>query len=208
MKLRVFLFMIAIACALALSITKTGAQDKAKGDPKPAADMQEMMKKYMEAATPSEGHKFLEQFVGKWDMAMRMWGQGPDKPPTETKGGAEVKWVLDGHFLLEEGTGQIMGMAYKSMGLTGFDNFKKKYVFSYVDNMGTALFTGEGKLDLEKKVLTSFGKMDEPMTGETDKPTKYVTRFISKDKHIFEIYDEVGSPNEFKALEITYTRKP
>lgn len=208
MKLRIFLYVIAIACALGLSITRTGAQDKAKGDAMPNADMQEQMKKSMEAATPGEGHKFLEQMIGKWDMTMRMWWQGPDKPPTETKGASEVKWVLDGHFLLEEGAAQVMGMAYKSMGLTGFDNFKKKYVFSYVDNMGTALFTGEGKLDPAKKVLTSFGKMDEPGTGETDKPTKYITRIISKDKHVFEIYDEVGSPNEFKALEITYTRKP
>ncbi len=203
MKLRIFLFAIAIAAALVLSISRTDAQDKAKPD----ADMQEMMKKWAEVSTPGEGHKMLEQFVGKWDTVIRMWTEGPGKPPAESKGSCETKWVLDGRFLLEEAASQMMGMPYKSMNLIGFDNYKKKYVMSYADNLGTAIYTGEGKLDPSNKVMTSFGKMDEFMTGERDKPVKYVMRISGKDKHVFEIYDEVGSPNEFKAVEITYTRK-
>ena len=202
------LFAIAIAGALALSIGRTDAQDKAKNEAKPAADMQEMMKKWTEFATPGEGHKLLEQFVGKWDVVTRMWMEGPGKPPNETKGSAETRWVLEGRFLLEEGSGNMMGMPYKSVNYLGFDNYKKKYVVSYLDSMGTAMYTGEGKFDPSNKVLTLFGKMDDCMMEERDKPVKYVTRIVSKDKRIFEIYDEVGSPNEYKAVEITYTRKP
>src|SRR4051812_5013882 len=80
MKLRMFLFAIAIAAALVLSISRTDAQDKAKPD----ADMQEMMKKWAEVSTPGEGHKMLEQFVGKWDTISRAWGEGPGKPPSES----------------------------------------------------------------------------------------------------------------------------
>ena len=203
MKLRMFLFAIAIAGALVLSISRTDAQDKAK----PEADMQEMMKKWAEFSTPGEGHKMLEQFVGKWDTTIRMWPEGPGKPPAESKGSCETKWVLDGRFLLEESAGQMMGMPYKSLNLIGFDNYKKKYIMSYADSLGTAIYTGEGKLDPSNKVMTSFGKMDDFMTGDRDKPVKYVMRIVSKDKHVFEIYDEVGSPNEYKVLEITYTRK-
>lgn len=208
MKLRMLLFAIAITGALVLSISRTDAQEKAKPEAKPAADMQEMMKKWTEMATPGEGHKALDQFVGKWDTVMSMWMEGPGKPPTETKGSSEVRWILDGRFILQETTGQLMGMPFKSMNIVGYDNYKKKYILSYVDNMGTALYTGEGKFDSSNKVLTSFGKMDDCMTGEHDKPVKYVTRIINKDKHVFEGYDEVGGPNEYKAWEITYTRKP
>jgi DMSO/TMAO reductase YedYZ molybdopterin-dependent catalytic subunit len=207
MKLRMFLFAIAVTGALALSIGRTDAQDKAKHETKPAPEMQEMMKKWMEIATPGEGHKFLDQFVGKWDVISRMWLEGPDKPPSETKGLSESKWILEGRFLLEEATGQMMGMPYKSMNFIGFDNYKKKYIVSYMDNLGTGLYTGEGKLDPSNKVLTMFGKMDDYMTGENDKPVKYVTRIISKDKHVFEVYDEVGNPKEYKVAEIIYTRK-
>ena len=195
---------------MTISAGKGFSQEKnehAKGDAKASADMQEMMKKWLEVATPGESHKFLDQLTGKWDITIRMWPEGPAKPAIETKGSSEAKWILDGKFLLEESTGQMMGMPFRSMNTMGYDNYKKKYVVSYIDNMSTAIFTGEGKLDLDKKVMTSFGKMDEFMTGERDKPVKYVTRFISKDKHVFEAYDEVGSPNEFKAFEIIYTRK-
>jgi uncharacterized protein DUF1579 len=208
MKLRMFLFTIAITAALALSISRTDAQDKSKPEAKASADMQEMMKKWAEVATPSEGHKALESLAGKWDIVTLVWGEGAGKPPSESKGSCETKWILDGRYLLEEMSSQMMGMPYKSMNIIGFDNYKKKYVMSYVDNMGTAIYTGEGKLDPANKVLTSFGKMDDFTTGERDKPVKYVTRVISKDKHIFEIYDEVGSSNEYKVLEIAYTRKP
>jgi Protein of unknown function (DUF1579) len=210
MKLRILLCTITLVCASLLSAGRAFSQENKAGGKdgaKPAADMQEMMKKWMEMATPGEGHKHLGQFVGKWDTAMRMWWEGPGKPPAESKGTSEIKWMLDGRFLLEESSGQMMGMPYRGMSIMGYDNFKKKYVVSYIDNMGTAMFTGEGKFDMANKVLTMHGKMDEPMTGEHDKTVKYVTRVLGKDKYIFEMFDEVGGPNEYKTVEITYTRK-
>jgi hypothetical protein len=211
MKLQVLLCTIALVGASLLSAGQAFSQENKpgeKGDAKSAPDMQEMMKKWMEVATPGEAHKHLGQFVGKWDTVVRMWWEGPGKPPVESKGASEIKWIMDGRFLLEESSGQMMGMPYRGMGITGYDNFKKKYVVSYIDNMGTAMVTGEGKFDMANKVLTSFGKMDEPMTGEHDKTVKYVLRLLGKDKYVFEIFDEVGGPSEFKVVEITYTRKP
>lgn len=210
MKLRILLCTIAFACASLLSAERGFSQEnksKANDGAKPSADMQEMMKKWMELSTPGEAHKHLAQFVGKWDTVVRMWTEGPDKSPIESKGTSEVKWMMEGRFLLEEYTGQMMGMPWHGMIITGYDNFKKKYVFSSLDNLGTGLYTSEGKFDMANKVLTSFGKMDEPMTGEHDKTIKYVLRTINKDKHVFEIFDEVGGPNEFKVVEVTYTRK-
>jgi hypothetical protein len=210
MKLRILLCAIALACASLLSAAPAFSQENKAGgkdDAKPAADMQEMMKKWMEVATPGEAHKHLGQFVGKWETVTRMWWEGPGKPPTESKGASETKWIMDGRFLLEESSGEMMGKPYRGMSIMGYDNFKKKYVVSYIDNIGTAMYSGEGKFDMANKVLTSYGKMDEPMTGERDKTVKYVTRVLGKDKYIFEIFEFVGGPNEFKAVEITYTRK-
>jgi hypothetical protein len=210
MKLRILLCTIALACAPLLSAERGFSQEnksKEKDAAKPAADMQDMMKKWMEYATPGKAHKHLDYFVGKWDMAVRMWFEGAGKPPAESKGASEIKWIMEGRFLLEELSGQVMEMPWRAMTMTGYDNFKKKYIFSYVDNMGTGMYTGEGKFDQANKVLTTYGKMDDAMTGEHDKTVKYVIRTLSKDKYVFEIFDEVGGPSEFKAVEITYTRK-
>jgi hypothetical protein len=65
----------------------------------------------------------------------------------------------------------------------------------------------EGTFDRSGKVLTMYGKMNEWMTGELGKTVKYVTRVVSKDKHVFEIHDlSIGEPNT-KVIEVTYTRK-
>ena len=203
MRLSIVLCATMILCAALQS--NALAQEQGKPDAKAVPNMQEMMKKYMEAATPGEGHKYLDQLVGKWDVVVRAW-MDPSKPPQESKGTYEVRWILAGRFLYGELTSQLMGMPFKAVDIIGYDNYKKRYVQSHMDNMSTALYTAEGKLDLSRQVMTAFGKMDEVGMDERDKLAKYVTRVLSKDKYVFEAYDEVGGPNEFKALEIVYTR--
>ncbi|HVF88705.1 MAG TPA: DUF1579 domain-containing protein [Blastocatellia bacterium] len=207
MNLRNVFCGIAMAGVLLFPAELAFAQEKSKGDEKAPAMSQEMMKRWMDAATPGEGHKLLDQFVGKWEVSTRMWIEGPGKPPAETKATVEGKWIMDGRYVQEDSTSQVMGMPHKSIGITGYDNIKKKYVMSYIDNMGTSIYTAEGTLDESGKVMTLFGKFDEPMTGERDKIIKFVTRLVGPDKHIFEIYDLVGTPDEFKSLEMTYARK-
>lgn len=207
MNLRNIFCGIAMAGVLLIPVEQVFPQDKSKGGEKAPAITEEMMKKWAEAGTPGDPHKVLDQFVGKWDISTRMWFEGPAKPPMEVKATAEIKWILDGRFVQEDATCQMMGMSQKSIGVTGYDNLKKKYVITYMDNTSTAIYTGEGMLDESGKVMTLFGKFDEPMTGERDKVIKFVTRLIGPDKHIFEIYDLVGTPSEFKSLEMTYVRR-
>src|SRR5215216_3744223 len=141
MKLRIFACTIALAAALLLTVNTALSQDKdkAKGHEPSPAEMQEMMKKWMEFASPGAAHKFLDAFIGKWETSMRMW-MAPGSTPMEAKGSAETRWIMDGRYLLEEGAGQVMGMPYRNMLITGYDNFKKKYVISYLDNMGTGIY--------------------------------------------------------------------
>jgi hypothetical protein len=206
MRLRISLCAIALVALSAVAFAQekhaTGKQES-KANP----DTQEMMKKWMDAASPGAHHKALEHFIGKWDLASKMWMEGPGKPPSQAKGTSEVKWILGGRYTLEEMKGEIMNMPHIGMGITGYDNFKKQYVSLWIDNMSTAMFNTLGAFDASGKILTSTGKMDEPMTGETDKTVKYVVQIVDKDKHIFSIYDLPGTPNEFKVVEITYTRK-
>ena len=112
---------------------------------------------------------------------------------------------MDGRYLPKKAR-LVMGQRTGD-GITGYDNFKQKYISSFIENMSTGMYTSEGTADQSGKVLTFHGKMDEPITGERDKLVRFVARIISKDKHVFEIYDLVGRPDEFKAVEITYTRK-
>ncbi len=195
-----------VAAALSLMLAMPAAsQDQGKKKAMPSQE--EMMKRWQEASTPGEAHKVLDNFVGSWETETRSWMDGPDKPPSVTKGTAEVQWVLDGRFIQQQMTGEMMGAPMHGIGYYGYDNFRKLYRFFWIDNTSTAMFTADGTLDKEGKVLTSTGTMDEPATGERDKKVEYIETIVDHDKHIFEIRDlSVPGPNQ-KVLEIAYTRR-
>jgi len=202
-------------CALALlPVCFAGfllAQDKSAKDVKPGKDAPkldeaEMTKRWLAAATPGDGHKALESQTGDWDITMKMWMPGSSDPPTESKGTATTKWILGGRFLQSDMSGVMLGMQMTGLGITGYDNFKKKYVTYWIDSLGTAMYVAEGTADAAGKEFTYHGKMDEPTTGEKDKPVKFVHRILSADKHVFEIHDPALGAKS-KTFEMAYSRK-
>ena len=170
-------------------------------------DMEAMMKKWEEIATPGEHHKMLDQFVGTWDVTSRMWMEGPDKPPMESKGTSTTKWILGGRYIQDDAAGEMMGKPFAGLGITGYDNFKNRYVSFWIDNSGTGLYTSEGGYNPETKTFTYFGKMDDPTMNVHDKTVMYVIRVVDPNKHIFEMHDlEIGG-KDTKVGEMIYMRK-
>jgi hypothetical protein len=192
-------------CALALvGVTPLFASDDA--DTAPAIDSEEMMRRWQEATTPGKGHEFLERFVGSWDYTSKVWMGGPESEPMQSSGTSENRWILDGHYLEQDATGTMMGRPFTGLGITGYDNYKQKYVSMLIDSMSTAIYTMEGFLDRTGAVLTTYGTMDEYVTGEHDKMVRYVTTWVDDDHHTFEVYDLHGGI-DFKVMELAYTRR-
>lgn len=167
---------------------------------------QAMMDAWQKAATPGEPHKRLADMAGSFDAAVRMW-MHPGAAPTQSKGKSDNKLIWDGRFLQQDYQGDMMGKAFTGMGLTGYDNARKKYVGTWVDSMNTGISAMEGTLDAAGKVLTMTTEMVDPMTGKKVKQ-RSVTRLESPDRHVFEMYERDKSGKEFKSLEIVYTRAP
>ena len=193
-----------LAIVISVMVALPGVAQKKKQVP---PSQEEMTKRWRDFMTPGESHKVLNQFVGSWETESNIWMAGPGKPPTTTKGTAEVKWVLGGRFVQQELTGQMMDMPWNGIGFTGYDNFKKKYTSFWIDNSTTAMATSEGTINKEGTIITSWGKMDQPMTGEKDKKVKYIETITNHDKHIFEIHDLSLPDPDNKVVEIVYTRK-
>jgi hypothetical protein len=196
-------FSIALLAAVFTASGWVGAQDPAAGNP----EMQEMMKKWEEAGTPGAAHKVLNDFAGTWTVTTKWWVEGPDKPPLEYGGTSEVKWVLGGRFLEERYAGEMMGKSFEGAGHMGYDNFRGRYQFVWMDNSSTAIFMGSGTYDSAQKMLIFPVKMDDPGTGEKDKPGVFVFRIISPDKRVLEMYTgDVIAPGK-KESEMVYVRK-
>ena len=200
---------LALAAGLLL-VPLSRAQEKARDNaakPQPSPEEQEMMKKWMQVATPADAHNKLNDLEGTWDVDMKIYEHGPTNPPTVSKGTSVKSWTVGHRFLREEYKGEMMGMPFEGLGYTGFDNYNKKYVGSWVDNTTTQMLTMSGVIDQAGKLLTMYGSMDEWMTGQNGEPVKYVTRILGKDKHVFEVHNlALDGPNTMM-MEATYTRK-
>ena len=186
-------------------VSRTRADDKSspqKVDPK----TEELMKKAEALGKPGSAHKTLEPLVGNWTVEVKMW-MAPDAPPEVTKGTAKSSWIMDGRYVQEEFSGQFMGKPFRGIGLMGYDNVKQKYSNVWIDDMSTAMVISEGDAGEGGRVITFGGSYACAMTGEKNKAVKQVYRIVSRDKHIFEMYDPSrGKGESAKTMEITYTR--
>ena len=187
--------------AVLLVAAVAGAQQDAKMTP----EQQQVMEKWMKYATPGANHKLLEPFVGSWNVATTWW-EAPGAPPSLWTGTSENVWVLGGRFVQQTVAAEMIGQPFEGIGYTGYDNFKGKFVGTWMDSMGTMVMISTGSADASGKVLTFTAEMDDVVTGKHLK-VREIIRVIDNSKHIFEMYGPDKSGKEFKSMEIVYTRK-
>ena len=94
------------------------------------------MEIYKKAGTPGEPHKVLANLEGSWTTRSRGW-MDADKPPVESTGTCEQKLILDGHYLQQVYTGDMMGQPFTGINLLGFDNQAGKYESVWLDSRMT-----------------------------------------------------------------------
>ena len=194
-----------LALAMAILASVAMGDEKAKKAAKAAPmDEKAAMEAMMKAGTPGEPHKKLEPMVGTFDTKAKMW-MDPSKPPEESTGKAEHKWVLGGRFVQQNYEGTFMGQPFSGMGYAGYDNITKKYTGTWMDSMGTAMMNSTGKADATGKVLTYTAMMNDPITGKLCKITEKVT-VTDNDHHMMEMWGPDPSGKNYKMMEITYVR--
>ena len=167
-------------------------------------DPQAMMEAYTKLATPGEPHKQFASLAGSWTTKTKEWME-PGKPPSESTGSVEMKMVLDGRFLQQEFTGEMMGHPYSGLGISGYDNLRKRYVSTWIDTMGTGVFVMEGTANADGKTITLKGQHAELGGGQMTH--RAVWKLVDADTQIFEMYGTHGHGKEMKMMEITYSRK-
>ena len=199
----------AIFMSAALSLPMLAAE-KGKDSNKPNEG--EMMAMMMELSKPGENHKLLENAVGNWTYTVKWW-MSPDAPPSESTGTSTARAVMGGRYVVTDHAGKMQmpgpdgkmrEMEFKGMAVEGYDNVKKKFVSSWIDNMGTGIMNSEGTYDAASKILT-YNAEYEPMPGMKTK-IREVIKIADKDHHTFEFFEDRGG-KEVKTMEINYTRK-
>lgn len=202
MKVRALTFAV---CAGLLAAGAAAAQDAKPADKPMSAEQKAMMEAWARFATPAEGHKALAGMVGTWDAEVTSWME-PGQPPTKSKGTSENRMVLGGRWVESQFTSVMMGQPFEGLGYTGYDNYKKKYIGTWMDTMSTAAMMSEGTSDAAGKVTTSTSTMDDFMTGKSA-TIKMITTIVSPDHHVFEMWGPDPSGKNVKQMEIVYKRR-
>ena len=179
------------------------------GQPNPA----EMMKQMIEMGKTNENHKLLSSLDGTWNYTVRFWmNPDPSAKPQESKGIAIRKSIMDGRYVVMDVSGKMQmpgengkmkDVNFKGMGMEGYDNVKKKFVASWVDNMGTGIEFSEGTYDPNTNSLTYTAEM-EPVPGMKT-AVREVIKIADKNHMSLEWYENQGG-QEKKTMEIAYTR--
>jgi hypothetical protein len=187
---------------VALTVSVAMAKDK-KAEKE--MEMQEMMEAYGRLATPGEPHKQFASLAGSWTTKTKEWME-PGKPPAESTGSVEMKMLLEGRFLQQEFSGQMMGHPYSGIGISGYDNLRRRYVSTWIDTMGTGVFVMEGTATADGKTIMLKGEHAE--LGGGHMAHRALWKIVDSNTQTFEMYGTHGHGNEMKMMEITYTRKP
>lgn len=193
-----------LAAALFAAAGFSLAQDQ---KPKKAAAMDEkaMMDAMMKAGAPGEQHKMLEGMAGTWDAKVTSW-MTPGKPPMQSSGTSEAKMIMDGRFLQENFNGSFMDQPFTGVGYTGYDNIQKKWIGTWMDNMGTSIMNSSGKMNPDGKSSSWTATMPDPMTGKMSTIKQKMT-MTDNDHHTFEMWGAGPDGKSYKMMEIVYTRK-
>lgn len=164
------------------------------------------MKAWMEYATPGEMHKALAKSNGTWDGQTTMW-MAKDAPPSISKSTMTNKMVLGGRYQFSSFKGEMMGQTFEGIAITGYDNHLKKFVSTWIDEMGTGIMKLEGQWDEPSKKITYTGKWVNPANNR-ECEMRQVYTLVDDNNEIMEMYGpDSKTGKEYKTMEIKLVKK-
>ncbi|HEY7462732.1 MAG TPA: DUF1579 domain-containing protein [Gemmatimonadota bacterium] len=189
-----------ILCALAALAVLTPVAARSQ-----SPDSAAMMQKWQEYMTPGPAHQALAKQTGDWTWELTSW-PAPGAPAQKSSGTMSARTIMGGRYLVEDWKGTAMEMPFEGQAVTGYDNAKKKYFSTWVDNFGTGIMTSWGTRDDAKRTMTMSGTFTDPMSGK-DQTTRSVSREVDDNHFTFEMYGPGPDGKEYKTMEIQAERK-
>jgi hypothetical protein len=123
----------------------------------------------------------------------------------ESSGTAKFHMIMGGRYQVQEFHGDFMGAPFEGQGLSGFDNGTKEHFNVWIDSSSTGMSLMKGTEDASGKG-TFTGECTDPNGQKMS--SKAVMTHSGKDTFKMEMWSKCAKfPEEFKCMELTYTRK-
>lgn len=189
------------------SVTSKMDETESTTEVPPPVDSATMMKNWTAYSTPGDMHKMIESWNGTWSGEVTSW-YSPGAPPQISKSTSVNKTVMGGRYQVSNFSGNMMGMPFEGMGTLAYDNAKKVFISTWIDNMGTGLMKVEGPWDAASKSITLTGRCVDPGSGTgREMDLREVLKIIDDKNQMMEMYGPGPDGKEFKMMEIKMSRK-
>ena len=162
--------------------------------------------KFEPRSKPGEGQKFLEQFVGDWDVVKTFHPRNGE--PVSSEGRCRQSMIQDGRFLQSEFTFESDAGKTTGTGLIGFEPETGKFTSVWIDSRQTRMSfrQSEEKFDGKKIVLVGKALGEEPKGGRRSQTVSTLEGDGKKIVHRQHAIDADGK--ERLVMELVLTRKP
>ena len=170
-------------------------------------DSATMMKAMMDYGTPGDMHKMLASWSGTWNGETTIWANEGETPQKST-GAAVNSMIFGGRYQSTTHKGNMMGMPFEGMSITGYDNATKKFVSTWVDSWSTGIMNMSGDWNAGTKTLTMTGTMPDICRPGKMCSLKEVITVVDDNTQKMEMYGpDNKTGKEFKMMEINMSRK-
>lgn len=167
-------------------------------------DQAAMEKAMKDFSTPGDLHKWMAKFNGTWE-ANVIGFMNPAKPDT-SKATNSVSMALNGLYQVGQFRGKMMGRPFEGRSTMGYDNAKKLFITTWIDNLGSGIVYMTGTFDEKTKTLNLSGQQSDPMTGK-DMAIREEMTMIDNDSYTMIMYGAGIDGKEMKFMEGTFKRK-
>lgn len=163
-----------------------------------------MTKAWENFMTPGAMHRWMAKMDGTWEADVT--GYMDPANPEKSKATNVVSTFMNGLYQDGKFSSNMMGMPFEGRSTMAYDNSKKLFVSTWIDNMGSGIIYMTGTYDSIGKVLNFKGFQTDPMTGK-DAEIREVVKVIDDDSYIMEMYGTGMDGKETKFMEGTFKRK-
>lgn len=116
--------------------------------------------------------------------------------------------IFGGRYQSTTHKGNMMGMPFEGMSITGYDNATKKFVSTWVDSWSTGIMNMSGDWNAGTKTLTMTGTMPDICRPGKMCSLKEVITVVDDNTQKMEMYGpDNKTGKEFKMMEINMSRK-
>lgn len=154
-------------------------------------------------ADTSLGPEFelLKKDVGEWDATITVT-PGPGAAPQESTGRLVGRLISGGRWLVTDFKNHTTG--FEGHGIYGYNPASKRYVGTWVDDMRTNIYVGEGEWDEKSQTMTYAWSAALP-NGKT-MSWKETSETVSENERVFLVLFPGPDGGEFEMMRVFYRR--